>query len=166
MGMARQSGLARKALVALGLDAETLKQAMGKALESADPTIVKSLIPTPRVKRVIEMAFDEARRGEKSYVGTNHMLIALLAEGEGIGAQVLRQRDLTVDRVRAELDRLEATGAYEQAGKPGPPRQGTQRHLKIPDQRGRVIELYVTFPAEYSAEECQAAIDRIQAALL
>jgi ATP-dependent Clp protease ATP-binding subunit ClpC len=165
IGMARQ-GLAGKALVSFGLDADTLREAVGKALEKAEGNIVQSMVPTPRVKRVIEMAFEEARSGESSYVGTNHMLLALLTEGEGMGAQVLRERGLTVIKARAELDRLKASGISEQVGKPGKAGQRTQRHLEIRDQKGRVVELYLAFPEEYSAEECQAVIDRIQAALL
>jgi ATP-dependent Clp protease ATP-binding subunit ClpC len=166
IGLARQHGLAGQALVGLGLDAETLRQALGNALKEAEGSPVTSMIPTARVKRVIEMAFEEARQQKSSHVGTNHMLLALLTEGEGKGAQVLRERGLTVSKAQTELDRLQATGISEQPGKPAKAGPRTQRRLEIPDQQGRLIEVSLVFPEDYSAEECQAAIDRIQAALL
>jgi ATP-dependent Clp protease ATP-binding subunit ClpC len=158
-------GLAAKALVSLGLDPDTLRQEVQTVLQKGAGNIVQGIIPTSRVKRVIEMAFEEARSQQSSYVGTNHMLLALLAEGEGIGAKVLHERGLTVSKARAEFDRLQASGITEQKGTPSAPRQRTQRHLEIPDAKGRVIELNVAFPDEYSEQECQAIVDRIQAAL-
>src|SRR5438270_344336 len=62
--------------------------------------------PPSRVKKVIEIAFEEARSANVEYVGTEHLLLGLLVEGEGIAAKVLGDIGATLEAVRAELDRL------------------------------------------------------------
>ena len=163
IGLIRQDGLASKTLVALGQNTEGLRQAIQATLSKEERDVTQSLIPTSRVKRVIEMAFEEARRLGSTHVGTDHMLQALLMEGEGVGAHVLVDRGVTVEKVRAEFEQLGASGVTERAGEPGALRQRQHWHLELPDPQGRVIDLDVTFPAEYSHEECQAVIDRIRA---
>jgi ATP-dependent Clp protease ATP-binding subunit ClpC len=58
------------------------------------------------MKRVVEIAFDEARKQPSAYVGTEHLLLGILIEGEGIAATALRETGVTVDTVRNELGRL------------------------------------------------------------
>jgi len=162
IGLIRQDGLAAKALVGLGQNSESLRQAIQVVLVEEKANLIKTIVPTSRVKRVIEMAFEEALRQGSSHVGTDHMLLALLMEGEGIGAQVLATNGVTVDRVRAEIDRLHAAGVNEQLGEPGTPGQSQHWHVEAADAQGRAIQVDVAFPPEYSNQECQAVIDRIK----
>jgi ATP-dependent Clp protease ATP-binding subunit ClpC len=165
IGLMRQDGLASRALASLGQNTDELRQAIQQALGEEKGSTIGSLIPTSRVKRVIEKAFDEARRHGSAYVGTQHMLVALLIEGEGVGAQVLVKRGVTVDRVRGEIERLEAAGEKEQTGDPGAVGQRQHWHVEVADPQGRVIDVDVTFPPEISPGECQAVIERIKKAV-
>ena|SRR2546428_1512006 len=162
IGLIRQDGLAARALVSLGQNAEGLREAIREVADRKEEMTIQSLIPTSRVKRVIEMAFDDARRQGSTHVGTEHILLAILMEGDGVGAQVLAERGLTVDKVRAEVDRLQAAGVNEQMSEPASRGPRHHRHFEVADAQGRAIELDLVFPTEYSDEECQAVIDRIK----
>jgi ATP-dependent Clp protease ATP-binding subunit ClpC len=66
---------------------------------------------TPRAKKVVELAVDEARRMNHTYIGTEHLLIGLLREGEGVAAGVLESLGVTLDKVRAETHRILSRGS-------------------------------------------------------
>src|SRR5207249_3741590 len=78
--------------------------------------VLQQIIPTSRVKKVIEIAFEEARRLGTGYVGTEHLLLGLLIEGEGVAAKVLDDLGVTLEKARAEIARLIEEGAEEPAG--------------------------------------------------
>jgi len=79
-----------------------------------DPRIrIQQLIPTSRVKRVIEISFEEAQRLGHNYVGTEHLLLGLLMERESTAAHVLEDLGVTLDKVRAEIERLLVSGGEE-----------------------------------------------------
>src|SRR5262249_51163872 len=71
-----------------------------------DPVFVDKLPQTPRAKKVIEFAIEEARHLHLDYVGTEHLLLGLLRERDGVAAQVLMSVGLSVEIVRGELIRL------------------------------------------------------------
>ena len=70
---------------------------------------------TPRAKKVIELAVDEARRLGHSYIGTEHLLLGLVREGEGIAAGVLESLGVNIERVRAETTRILSQSAPQAA---------------------------------------------------
>jgi ATP-dependent Clp protease ATP-binding subunit ClpC len=82
---------------------ETVKK--GKAAQTAGP----DLPYTSRAKKVLELAMDEARTLRHSYVGTEHLLLGLLAEAKGIAVQVLGSFGVTLERARAEVRRILGT---------------------------------------------------------
>src|SRR5207302_6580868 len=96
IGLSRQDGLAAKALANLGQNVEGLRQATRQILEKEGGAVVQAPIPTAEVKRVIEKAFAEARANRSPNVGTDHVLLAILIEGEGVGAKVLVERGVTL----------------------------------------------------------------------
>jgi ATP-dependent Clp protease ATP-binding subunit ClpC len=122
------------------------------------------MIPTSRVKRIIEMAFDDARLQRQTVVGTDNMLVALIVEGQGVAAHVLLERGVTVERVRAEVSRLRDQGATDRI-RQGAPASRKHRHLEIADSQGRTVHVDLTFPAEYSDPECEGVASRIRGAL-
>ena len=65
---------------------------------------------TPRAKRVIELAIEESRTSNGQEIGTEHLLLGLVREGEGIAAGVLESLGITLDRTRAEVIRLRGAG--------------------------------------------------------
>jgi ATP-dependent Clp protease ATP-binding subunit ClpC len=103
----------------LGVELEATRAAI-TALLSRSPMPIQQLVPTSRVKKVIELSFETAREMGHAYVGTEHLLLGLLTEGEGIAAKVLLDMGVTLDRVSAEIDRLLAEGAAEAPGPPEP----------------------------------------------
>ena len=78
---------------------------------------------TPRAKKVVELAVDEARRMNHTYIGTEHLLIGLLREGEGVAAGVLESLGVTLAKVRAETHRIlsNTSPSGTQGGSPSTP---------------------------------------------
>jgi len=84
---------------------------------------------TPRAKKVVELSVDEARRLNHHYIGTEHILLGLVREGEGIAAEVLRGLGVELDRVRAQVIQVLSQGAEELV------RQEGQFRLALPTRR-------------------------------
>src|SRR5207244_9454151 len=84
---------------------------------SNERIIIQQIIPTSRVKKVIEISFEEARRMGHNYVGTEHLLLGLLIEGEGIAAHVLEDLGATLEKVRSEIERLLHESGLEEESK-------------------------------------------------
>ncbi len=95
-------GIGAKSLINLGLDLNTVKKAV-LDLVSPGQEPFHELSITPRVKRVIELANDEAQRWGVNYVGTEHLLLGLVREGEGVAAQVLADLNVSADAVRKQV---------------------------------------------------------------
>jgi len=124
LGLCRETeGIAARALENLGVDTEALaleieqQVQLGSAVVSSD-----DIAFTPRAKKVLELAVEEARRFNHSYIGTEHILLGLLKEGEGIAAKVLQDMKVDLGRVQAEIIRLlgdqgRAGGQEAHAGK-------------------------------------------------
>ncbi|MEP7105526.1 MAG: ATP-dependent Clp protease ATP-binding subunit [Chloroflexota bacterium] len=107
LGLLREGeGLAAKVLNNLGVEIGKVRQTIESVLGRNERIIIQQIIPTSRVKKVIEISFEEARRMGHNYVGTEHLLLGLLLEGEGIAAHVLEDLGATLDEVRAEIERL------------------------------------------------------------
>jgi flavin reductase (DIM6/NTAB) family NADH-FMN oxidoreductase RutF len=99
-------GIGFKVLASLGVGAEEVRRVTESVLGRNERTLIQQIIPTSRVKKVIELSFEEARRMGHEYVGTEHLLLGLLLEGEGIAAHVLVDLGVTVEKVRPEIERL------------------------------------------------------------
>jgi ATP-dependent Clp protease ATP-binding subunit ClpC len=108
LGLLRDGdGIAAKVLNNLGVEIGKVRQTIEPLLGPNQRLIVQQqIIPSSRVKKVIEISFEEARRMGHNYVGSEHLLLGLLTEGEGIAAHVLGDLGATLDTVRAEIERL------------------------------------------------------------
>src|SRR5256712_4897881 len=114
LGLLREGeGLAAKVLNNLGVEIGKVRQTIESVLGRNERIIIQQIIPTSRVKKVIEISFEEARRMGHNYVGTEHLLLGLLIEGEGIAAHVLEDLGATLEKVRAEIERLLHDSAVE-----------------------------------------------------
>ena len=90
LGLLREKdGIGARALANLGIKVGNVRETIESVLGRNERIIVQQIIPTSRVKKVIELSFEEARRMAHNYVGTQHLLLGLLIEGEGIAAHVL-----------------------------------------------------------------------------
>jgi ATP-dependent Clp protease ATP-binding subunit ClpA len=119
LGLLREhDGLAAHVLANLGVDIEGVRTVIESVLGRNEGIVIQQIIPTSRVKKVIEISFEEARRMGHDHVGTEHVLLGLMLEGDGIAAHVLQDLGATLDKVRVEIERLAAT--YTE-GRPGPP---------------------------------------------
>ncbi len=119
LGILREGeGIAATVLNNLGLDLDAIRQAVENMVASSGGTLTIGEIPfTPRAKRVLELSVDEARQLGHNYVGTEHLLLGLIREGEGVAARVLLE--LGVDRKKVREETLKLLGGH--AG-PGPAR--------------------------------------------
>lgn len=97
-------GVAVNVLERMGLELEAVRMEVEKEVGSGPPQKTPGNIPyTPRVKKVLALANKEAKALNHSYVGTEHLLLGLLREGEGVAARVLKRLDVDIQRTRNEI---------------------------------------------------------------
>lgn len=97
-------GVAVNVLTKLGVDLETVRMQVEQQVGNGPDTKMVGNIPyTPRVKKVLALAAKEAKALNHSYVGTEHLLLGLLREGEGVAAQVLRSLEVNLEKARNEI---------------------------------------------------------------
>ena len=97
-------GVAVNVLQKMNLDLETVRMEVEKQVGTGSDQQMMGNIPyTPRVKKVLALAGKEARALNHSYVGTEHILLGLLREGEGVAARVLKSLDVDIERTRQEI---------------------------------------------------------------
>ncbi|TET87834.1 MAG: ATP-dependent Clp protease ATP-binding subunit [Dehalococcoidia bacterium] len=114
LGLVRESeGVAAKVLTNLGIDLNKVRAAVEFIIGRGGKSTSTELGLTPRAKRVIELAVDEARHLNHNYVGTEHLLLGLLREGEGVAGGVLESLGVNLERARAETTRILNQGAVQ-----------------------------------------------------
>ena len=97
-------GVAVNVLERMGLELERVRVEVEKQVGSGPEQVISGQIPyTPRVKKVLSLAEKEAKQLNHSYVGTEHLLLGLLREGEGVAARVLLSLDVDIQRTRQEV---------------------------------------------------------------
>jgi len=112
LGLLRvEDGVACRVLRARGVELDKTRTAVEFIIARGDRPIVGEVGLTPRAKRVIELAIDEARGLEHNYIGTEHLLLGLVREGEGIAAGVLESLGVRLDSVRHDVVRAVTTAS-------------------------------------------------------
>ena len=107
LGLVRETeGVAARVLSSLSVDLSKVRSAVEFIIGRGEKPAQGEIGLTPRAKKVVELAVDEARRMNHTYIGTEHLLIGLLREGEGGAAGVLESLGVTLDKVRAETHRI------------------------------------------------------------
>ncbi len=107
LGLVREgSGIAARALQNMGADLNKVRQEVENIIPKGDKNPPQSISYTPRAKRVIELAIEESQNLGHNYVGTEHLLLGLLREGEGIAAQVLTNLGMDLKKARKEVIQL------------------------------------------------------------
>ena len=118
-------GVAVNVLQKMGLDLETVRLEVEKQVGTGPETKQLGNVPfTPRVKKVLALASKEARALNHSYVGTEHILLGLLREGDGVAARVLKNLEVDIERTRNEI--LKELDPNFQAPPEGEPAQGVE----------------------------------------
>ncbi len=117
LGLVREGdGVAAKVLSNLGVELGKVRSAVEFIIGRGDRAVLGEIGLTPRAKKVIELAVDEARRLNHHYIGTEHLLLGLVREGEGIAAGVLESLGVNLERVRAETTRILSQSGPATAG--------------------------------------------------
>jgi ATP-dependent Clp protease ATP-binding subunit ClpA len=107
LGLVRESdGIAARVLMNLGVELNKVRSAVQFIIGRGDEPVTGPLKLTPRSKKVIEMAADEADRMNHHYIGTEHLLLGLARESEGIAAGVLNSLGVTLEKLRASTIQL------------------------------------------------------------
>jgi ATP-dependent Clp protease ATP-binding subunit ClpA len=105
LGLLRERDtVASVALDRINVGIADVRRAIDTILGAQEPIVVQQIIPTSRIKTVIEISFTEARHMGDDFVGTEHLLLGLLIEGEGIGAHVLNNLGANLENVKTEID--------------------------------------------------------------
>jgi ATP-dependent Clp protease ATP-binding subunit ClpC len=136
LGLIREGeGVASTALGDLVGDPEILVARVEQSIQPGKHRVALGDLPyTSRAKKVLEFSMTAARSLDHAYVGTEHVLLGLIAEGKGIAAQVLTEAGVTADAARAEILRL--LGGSEPEREPTP----SQQYEALGPARGRPIE--------------------------
>ena len=109
------TGVAANILKKLGVDLRTMRLEVEKLVRSGPDLVTMGRLPqTPRAKKAVEYAIEEARRLKHNYVGTEHLLLGLLKEHDGVAAQVMMNLGLKLDDVREEI--LATLGQESESG--------------------------------------------------
>ncbi len=107
LGLVREEeGVAAKVLHQLGVELQAVRDAVEFIIGRGDRIVLGEIGLTPRAKKVIELAIDEARRMNHHYIGTEHLLLGLIREGEGIAAGVLESMGVTWEKARTQTIQL------------------------------------------------------------
>jgi ATP-dependent Clp protease ATP-binding subunit ClpC len=109
--VAEGEGVAAKALESLDINLDRIRSEVEKIIGSGETNPFGEIPFTPRAKRVLELAVDEGRQMGHNYVGTEHILLGLIREGEGVAAQVLKNLGADLEKVRKEVINLLGGGA-------------------------------------------------------
>ncbi|MEE9277136.1 MAG: ATP-dependent Clp protease ATP-binding subunit, partial [Dehalococcoidia bacterium] len=127
LGLVREGdGVAAKVLANLGVELSKVRSAVEFIIGRGDRAVLGEIGLTPRAKKVIELAVDEARRLNHHYIGTEHVLLGLVREGEGIAAGVLESLGVNLERVRAETTRILSQTSPQSAAAGSGARQSTR----------------------------------------
>lgn len=134
-------GVAVNVLLKMGLDLETLRREVEKVVGTGpDQKVVGNIPFTPRVKKVLALAAREAKSLNHTYVGTEHILLGLLREGDGVAARVLKSLDVDIEEVRREvLKELDPQNFQSQRDEPGGgPMEDEERPAPPSERRAEV----------------------------
>ena len=123
LGLVREgSGIAARALQNMNVDLNRVRSEVERITPKGDKLFFQGITYTPRAKRVVELSIEESQNLGHNYVGTEHILLGLLREGEGIAAQVLTNLDIDLKRARKEV--IQLLGGEEGAAHPGAEEKG------------------------------------------
>jgi ATP-dependent Clp protease ATP-binding subunit ClpC len=133
-------GVAVNVLQKMGLDLETVRMEVEKQVGTGpDQKMIGNIPYTPRVKKVIALAQKEAKNLNHTYVGTEHLLLGLLREGDGVAAKVLRALDVDIEQCRQEILKELDPNFAAQAGEEQPPGESpAEKQTGAAEKKGEI----------------------------
>ena len=130
-------GVAAKALESLGISLEAVRQQVEEIIGQGQQAPSGHIPFTPRAKKVLELSLREALQLGHNYIGTEHILLGLIREGEGVAAQVLVKLGADLNRVRQQVIQLLSGYQGKETATAGGPAEGTPSTSLVLDQFGR-----------------------------
>src|SRR5207253_2451042 len=136
LGLVRENdSVAARILDRMDVSLARIRSEIERQVTRGDGRLGQDMQLTPRAKRVIDLSYDEARQLSNNYIGTEHLLLGLIREGEGLAGRVLARLGVVLDRTRAEVRTLQDNN---------PP-------VRDPDQATQFAEAFAGLPAEQQA---------------
>ena len=127
LGLVRQeNSVAARVLRSLGVEAEKVRRAVEEIIGRGERKVVGRIGLSPRTKRIIELAVGQAGSMGNNYIGTEHLLLGLVEDGEGVALDVLNSLGVTMEKVRTQTDHLVAKGRTTEQESP---KKGSQTPL-------------------------------------
>ncbi len=130
-------GVAAKALESLGISLEAVRQQVEEIIGRGQHAASGHIPITPRAKKVLELSLREALQLGHNYIGTEHILLGLIREGEGVAAQVLVKLGADLNGVRLQVDQLLQGYQGNEPAAAGPPSEAAPSSSLVLDQFGR-----------------------------
>src|SRR5499426_4067964 len=130
-------GVAAKALASIGISIEGVRQQVEEIIGQGQQAPTGQIPFTPRAKKVLELSLREALQLGHSYIGTEHILLGLIREGEGVAAQVLQKLGADLNRVRQQVIQLLSGFQGKEPAPAGGPTEGSPSGSLVLDQFGR-----------------------------
>ncbi|MBO2536378.1 ATP-dependent Clp protease ATP-binding subunit [Rummeliibacillus suwonensis] len=126
LGLIREGGgIAAKALEAIDVSPEMIEEGIEELVGIGTKNVGPIVHYTPRAKKVIELSVDESRKLGHSYIGTEHLLLALIREGEGVAARVLNNAGVSLNKARQQVLQLLGSSDHPQANTNAAPAANT-----------------------------------------
>jgi ATP-dependent Clp protease ATP-binding subunit ClpC len=117
LGLVRETdSVAARVLEKLGVSLNRIRAEVEKQLPRGDARPNQDMTLTPRAKRVIDLAYDEARNLNNNYIGTEHLLLGLIREGDGLAGRVLAKLGVELEKARREVMSLQDTETQAKSG--------------------------------------------------
>ena len=136
LGLVRENdSVAARILDRIGVSLGRIRSEIERQVARGDGRLGQDMQLTPRAKRVIDLAYDEARQLNNNYIGTEHLLLGLIREGEGLAGRVLSKLGVDLDRTRREVLHLQEGGG--EGGGSTSKTQATKTRTPTLDEFGR-----------------------------
>ncbi len=138
LGLLREEeGLAARVLESLDITVEEVRAQVARIVGQGDEVTTGQIPFTPRAKKVLELALREALSLGHNYIGTEHILLGLVRENEGVAARILLDFDADAEKIRNEIIRMLSGPGRRQSGAGGAPAGEKSKSSKLLDQFGR-----------------------------
>src|SRR5438874_1566444 len=138
LGLLREEeGLAARVLESLDITVEEVRAQVARIVGQGDEVTTGQIPFTPRAKKVLELALREALSLGHNYIGTEHILLGLVRENEGVAARILLDFDADAEKIRNEIIRMLSGPGRRQQGGPGGAPSEKSKSSKLLDQFGR-----------------------------
>src|SRR3974377_2055706 len=135
LGLLREEeGLAARVLESLDITVEEVRAQVARIVGQGDEVTTGQIPFTPRAKKVLELALREALSLGHNYSGTEHILLGLVRENEGVAARILLDFDADAEKIRTKILRMLSAPARRQAGAQGGPAGEKSKSSKLLDQ--------------------------------